>query len=90
MGLWGIIQHFKIFDSEVKNTGWRPEQRQLRCTRRFSGQLFLNQIGMVEVQMHITALPDQLSCLIPANCGQHPSQQSRRESVKRKAEPQIA
>ena len=77
MGLGLIIDHFKIFYAEVKNALGRSQNLQFRGTFRRPAQLFLYQWRMVEIEMHVTTLPNQFTYLITANRGEHPREQGR-------------
>ena len=74
MGLRVIIEHREILDLIVKNAFRLAQQVQFGIACRLTRQLLFDQFGMVQVQMHIPALPNQFSRLISTLLCEHPDQ----------------
>ncbi len=64
--------------------------RSLRRAGRLAAKLGLHQRGMIEIEMHVPALPDDLAGLEIGMERQHPRDEREAEDVERETQAHIA
>jgi hypothetical protein len=67
--------HHKIVYLVIENCLWLPDEFKPRLPLRLSGKLFLDQMGVIKVEMHVPAHPHQFAGLKASLLRQHPGKQ---------------
>ncbi len=85
-----VIMHREILDPVIEYCFGPPRDLQPGDALRASGELFLDQVSVIEIEVHVPAHPHQFSGKHIDLLRDHPRQQRGRPQVERQAQRHIA